>query len=156
MKGLRFVRRLGSGVNGIVWLVKKNGIKYALKKIEVFEISAFENEVNCQMVASSMGIAPRICEYSISSGRCGKFICFILMEYLEGFVPLSKLLHKLEIENRMGSPIYNKLQSIYENASDLLRMNNIYVSDLQCMVHPLQNSWKIIDFGMGRFVGSDM
>lgn len=152
MKGLKFIRQLGHGVNSTVWLVMLNNRKYALKRFKVFDYMSYINEVQLQSVIACVNLAPRIYKHEIFEGRNDTWVCYILMEYLDKFVRLCDLLYSLEKDNKMSSNYYKRLCKIYQNASNVLKSHEMKIEDLQCMVNKNNLEWKIIDFGLATMM----
>lgn len=151
MKGLRFMKKLGVGINSVVWLVKLNGVKCALKRFKVSDPFFYYNEIESQFRISLVNVAPKIYKHEIFKYN-DKYICYILMEYLEGFVNLSEILHEFEVLNHMNSKLYKHFLKIYDDAENLLVQHRMEISDLQCMVNKRTFEWKIVDFGLTKHI----
>lgn len=90
--GYKNIKELGSGAYGIVNLVKKNGKKYAMKKIEIQyssynpvneQINSIKNEIKILKRIGKLGVSPKLHDYYLCKDKKG-FAVYLIMDYIQG------------------------------------------------------------------------
>lgn len=86
------IKELGAGEYGTVNLVKKNGKKYAMKKIEIKyssytpineQINSIKNEIKILKKVGKLGISPKLYDYYLCKDKKG-FAVYLIMDYIRG------------------------------------------------------------------------
>ena len=149
---IKYIRKLGKGICSEVWLTVHNKNIYATKIFDSCDgdIVPFYNEIRCQRLAASHGLAPKI-HFVNTLHLIGFEKCYMFMDpLLSPFKTDYQLLYDLENRDKKFSYEYNNIIQYKQTLQTEIETLGIRIPDLQTMLHVEDGEVKkgyVIDFG---------
>ena len=147
LNSYKIIKEIGKGRFGSVYLVTDGENQYAMKRVKASSkklIDAFQREVDMQVKAAELGVAPEVIDSFIMVSD-GKKTGYIVMEAISG--PTFKELSAHPKKNHEAAvDAYEKIERLHEHNilhSDLNKLDNIIYDKKRKEPY-------IIDFGLAQ------